>query len=135
MNCVSNERLRCCRSESDLGWSIGRAVGEQFAFSRAGSGHKNALLPESILHYAKVTGSRGLQPHSSCMRCIVGSRLAPGTPRYGHTPEIPDPEQENPEKSENPEKQENAFPACFALSRPNQGTYRHSRGIHGSGLT
>ena len=32
-------------------------------------------------------------------------------------------------------KTKNPFPACFALLRPNQGTYRHGRGIHGSGLT
>jgi len=32
-------------------------------------------------------------------------------------------------------KTEKLFPARFAFSRLNQGTYRHGRGIHGSGLT
>ena len=59
----------------------------------------------------------------------IGSGLTPGSRPDGRTPEIPDPEPENPEKPENP------FPARFALLRPNQGTYRHGRGTHGSGLT
>ena len=44
----------------------------------------------------------------------VGSGLTPGTRPDGRTPEIPDPEPENPEKPENP------FPARFALLRPNR---------------
>ena len=60
---------------------------------------------------------------------IVGSGLTSGSPLGRRTSEIPDPETENPEK---PEK---LFPARFALLRLNQGTYRHGRGIHGSGLT
>ena len=59
----------------------------------------------------------------------VGSGLTPGSRLDEQFPENPDPEPENPEKPENP------FPARFALSRPSQGTYRHGRGIHGSGLT
>ena len=43
----------------------------------------------------------------------VGSGLTPGSRPDGRTPEIPDPEPENPEKPENP------FPARFALLRPN----------------
>ena len=55
------------------------------------------------------------------MRGMVGSGLTPGTRPDGRTPEIPDPDPENPEKQENP------FPARFALLRPNQGTYGHAR--------
>ena len=63
------------------------------------------------------------------MSGTVGSGMTPGSGPDGSTPEIPNPALENPGKIENP------FPARFALSRPNQGTYRHGRGIHGSGLT
>ena len=56
----------------------------------------------------------------------VDSGQALGSRPDGRTPEIADPESQN---------QENPFPARFALSRPNQGTYRHGRGIYGSGLT
>ena len=63
------------------------------------------------------------------MRGMVGSGLTPGTRPDGRTPEIPDPDPENPEK---PEK---LVSARFALSWPYQGTYRHGRGTHGSGLT
>ena len=59
----------------------------------------------------------------------VGSGLTPGSRPDGRIRTDPFPEPENPEKPENP------FPARFALLRPNQGTYRHGRGIHGSGLT
>ena len=45
------------------------------------------------------------------------------------TQKIPDPDQENPENPEKP------VATRFALLRPNQGTYRHGRGTHGSGLT
>ena len=58
-----------------------------------------------------------------------GSVLTPGTGPDGRTPKIPDRDPENPEKPEKP------VPPYFALSRPNQGTYRHGRGTHGSGLT
>ena len=60
---------------------------------------------------------------------IVGSGLTPGTPLGRRTSEIPDPEQENPEKPEKP------VPPYFALLRPNQGTYRHGRGTHELDLT
>ena len=83
----------------------------------------------SILHYAKVTAAFGQDLPRDPMWGTVGSGLTPGSPPDGRTPEIPDPDPENPEKPENP------FPARFALLRPNQGTYRHGRGIHGSGLT
>ena len=59
----------------------------------------------------------------------VGSGLTPGTPLGRRTLEIPDPEPENPEKNGIP------VPPYFALLRLNQGTYRHGRGTHGSGLT
>ena len=40
---------------------------------------------------------------------------------------VPDPE--------NPEKPEKHVSVRFASLRLNQGSYRHGRGIHGSGLT
>ena len=63
------------------------------------------------------------------MRGTVGSVLTPGTRLDGQNPENPDPDPEIRKKPEN------LFPARFALLRPNQGTYRHGRGIHGSDLT
>ena len=58
-----------------------------------------------------------------------GSVLTPGTGPDGRTPKIPDRDPENPEKPEKP------VPPYFALSRPNQGTYRHGTGTLASGLT
>ena len=40
------------------------------------------------INYAKGTGSRGLQPSSSCMRGMVESGLTPGSRPDGRTPEI-----------------------------------------------
>ena len=59
----------------------------------------------------------------------VGSGLTPGSRPDGRTPEIPDPDPENPEKLEKPD------PPYFALLWPSQGTFRNGRGTHGSGLT
>ena len=80
----------------------------------------------SILHYAKVMAAFGQDLPRDPMWGTVGSGLTPGSPPDGRTPEIPETD---------PEKPENPFPARFALLLPNQGTYRHGRGTHGSGLT
>ena len=84
---------------------------------------------QSILHFTKVRKSfrsQGLQGH---IWGTIGSRLTPGSCPDRRTPEIPDPEPGNPEKPEKP------APLYFVLLQPNQGTYRHGRGTHGSGLT
>ena len=83
----------------------------------------------SILHFTKGTGYLGRGSRYDQVWGTVRSGLTPGSPLGRRTSEIPDPEPENPEKLEKP------VPPYFAPLRPNQGTYRHCRGIHGSGLT
>ena len=94
-------------------------------------GHKIQKIGKipSILHYAGVQKNFGGQGPWGPMWGTVGSGLTPGSRPDGRNWTHPFPDPENPEKPENP------FPARFALLRPNQGTYRHGRGIHGSGLT
>ena len=87
------------------------------------------------LHYASVGRYFGSQGPWGPMWGTVGSGLTPGTRPDGRTGTEPVPDPENPENLENPEKLEKVLPARFALSRPNQGTYRHGRGTHRLGLT
>ena len=67
-----------------------------------------------------------LRPSQGYRWVGLDPRITPGPADLGKKPD-PDPEIRK--------KPENLFPARFALLRPNQGTYRHGRGIHGSGLT
>ena len=90
---------------------------------------KTMFLSLSILHFVKGKGEyqegEQLWPSQGYRWVQADLRITPGPADLENS-------ESGTGKSGKPEK---PFPPYFALLQPNQGSYRHGRGTHGSGLT